>query len=514
MSSLIRSFLQYFLLIGFDLFDYFNLILFKVKYRVFNKHNKTYVARNSDRSLFPIRKVFVGSHTYGPINAHFFGGQNEYLIIGNFCSISNDVMFLMGGNHCFNTLSTYPFLYFLYDQHQSFSKGPIIVKDDVWIGSNSLILSGLTLGQGCIVAAGSVVTKSVPPYAIVGGAPASIIKYRFSLPIINQLIDFDYRSLHYDPKILNYYHNFFSLGITIENIAELKNIQARHYSNPRVTIGLAVHNSCEFLEDTIKSLIAQTEKRFILFISDDASTDSTEFICRHWVNLDPRIVYHRHNDNVGPRANFEFALSQSSTEFFMLASHDDLWSANFLEACIRELDENQNYNFVITKWKMISRSIPFAYKFFNVNFDFVTNPDPIKRMLIFTGLPFSTFKDNLTYGLWRTPFLFKVFLDTKATKYFSIGGASNEYALLNSPCGFVKSAFFIKRYKYFPPGTFFDKVLMVFLSFFRIKRSNRNINLDNILLSDIELVLKRFGLENNIIEKAIRLNLIHLKGKE
>lgn len=516
MTSFIKIFLQYLLLIGFDLFGYLNLILFKVRYRIVNKHNKTFVAKKSDVTLFPIKKVLVGRNTYGPINAHFYRSSNEFLLIGNFCSISHGVLFITGGNHCHRTLSTFPFQYFLYNQQESFSKGPIIVKDDVWIGSHSIILSGVTLGQGCIVAAGSVVTKSVPPYSIVGGVPASIKRYRFPLPIINQLIDFDYRKLHLDSKILNRYQNFLDSEITFENVAELKKLELlNNNNNPRVTIGLAVYNSCEFLEATIKSLLAQSVKSFVLFITDDASTDCTEFLCRHWANLDSRIVYHKHRQNVGPRANFEFALSQCNTEFFMMASHDDLWSPNFLEACIAELDLNKNYKFAITKWRMVSRTFPLLYKLFNVNFEFVSNADPIYRMLKFTGLPFSSFKDNLTYGLWRTPFLIKVFLDTKDTNYFSIGGASNEYALLNSPCCFVKNAYFVKRYKYFPPHTFLDRVLMWFLSKFRAKTYICNINTDNILLSDIELVLKRFGLEKNVVDRAISLNLSHLnKGKK
>ena len=61
---------------------------------------------------------------------------------------------------------------------QAYTAGTIIIEDDVWIGANSIILKNVTLGQGCVVGAGSVVTKSVEPYAIVAGNPAKLIKYR------------------------------------------------------------------------------------------------------------------------------------------------------------------------------------------------------------------------------------------------------------------------------------------------------------------------------------------------
>ncbi|GHV36641.1 hypothetical protein FACS1894180_2110 [Bacteroidia bacterium] len=66
-------------------------------------------------------------------------------------------------------------------------KDPIIVEDEVWIGMNAIIGSGVKLGKGCVIAAGAVVVKDVPPYAIVGGTPAKIIKYRFSEEIIEVL---------------------------------------------------------------------------------------------------------------------------------------------------------------------------------------------------------------------------------------------------------------------------------------------------------------------------------------
>lgn len=99
------------------------------------------------------------------------------------------------------------------------SKGDILVGDDVWIGYRSTILSGVEIGQGAIIAAGSVVTKNVPPYAVVGGNPARVIRFRFSERIISKLMDLDFSLLSKEAaeKCLKE----LSLDITEENIDEV-----------------------------------------------------------------------------------------------------------------------------------------------------------------------------------------------------------------------------------------------------------------------------------------------------
>lgn len=79
--------------------------------------------------------------------------------------------------------------------YDALSKGNIIVEDDVWIGQNAFILSGVTIHQGAVIATGAVVTKDVPAYAVAGGVPAKVIKYRFQEEVINELLKIDYGRL-------------------------------------------------------------------------------------------------------------------------------------------------------------------------------------------------------------------------------------------------------------------------------------------------------------------------------
>lgn len=168
------------------------LIIFKNRWRIKNKNNNTFAG-----DIFPIDKVDVGKFSYGKLNVHFWGSDNEYLKIGDFVSIAEGVQFILGGNHGYNSITTFPFkVEFNKHKVEALSKGPIVICDDVWIGMNAIILSGITINQGSVIAAGSVVTKDIPPYAIVGGNPARIIKYRFDKATIEKLLALDLSKLN------------------------------------------------------------------------------------------------------------------------------------------------------------------------------------------------------------------------------------------------------------------------------------------------------------------------------
>lgn len=158
-------------------------------WRKSNRHNETSIGSY----MFPKGVVTVGRATYGLLNVQsLYATPDEKLIIGNYVSIASDSLFLLGTNHQTETITTYPL-------HSKFlgrtpldaiSRGPIIVEDEAWIGSNAIVMSGVTIGKGAIVAAGAIVTKSVAPYAIVGGNPAKLIRYKFSEEIIEEILSF------------------------------------------------------------------------------------------------------------------------------------------------------------------------------------------------------------------------------------------------------------------------------------------------------------------------------------
>jgi acetyltransferase-like isoleucine patch superfamily enzyme len=136
-------------------------------------------------------RYVIGDYTYGKPRVVSWGEGTSFRI-GKYCSISTHVIIFLGSEHRTDWVSTYPFPY-LWKEASSinghpFSKGDVIIGNDVYIGYHVTILSGVTIGDGAAIGAGSVVTKDVPPYAIVAGNPARIVRYRFDEKIIQKLL--------------------------------------------------------------------------------------------------------------------------------------------------------------------------------------------------------------------------------------------------------------------------------------------------------------------------------------
>lgn len=143
------------------------VLVFRRKFRKLNKHNNCHAV-----NFFNLNEITIWNYSYWPIYIMRWDSKWEWLHIWNYCSIADWVTFLLWGNHQYNNLFNYP-IWILNNidnakELEEYTNGPIIVEDDVWIWAKSIILSGVTLGKWSIVGAGSVVTKSIPPYSIVG----------------------------------------------------------------------------------------------------------------------------------------------------------------------------------------------------------------------------------------------------------------------------------------------------------------------------------------------------------
>lgn len=126
----------------------------------------------------------VGGFTYG--SPTILGGvEGRVVSVGNYCSIAPGVIILLGVEHWPNRVSTYPFKE---GAAKCGSKGNVVIGNDVWIGLNACILSGVTIGDGAVIGAYSVVTKNVAPYAMVAGNPAKYIRSRFTVDQIDALL--------------------------------------------------------------------------------------------------------------------------------------------------------------------------------------------------------------------------------------------------------------------------------------------------------------------------------------
>jgi len=201
----------------FSIFQDFYKIIYRRKWRELNKNNYT-IAKNK----FNFNNVYVGKGTYGDLNIYSFSKHNEHLDIGNYCSIAPNVSFLLSGEHNYKLFSTYPFSFRNTGIDESISKGVIKIEDDVWIGFGAIILSGVHIGKGAVIGAGSIVAKDVPPYAIYVGN--KVIKYRFSHDVIEKLEKIDYSNININEisQDLLYELNSENIDEFIRKISDIK----------------------------------------------------------------------------------------------------------------------------------------------------------------------------------------------------------------------------------------------------------------------------------------------------
>lgn len=180
------------------------------------------------------------NHLYfAELGPHTYTGQNTVIMhskIGSFTSISWNVS-IGAPEHDLYRITTHTFLYNKYDDLLNDSIEPYdrfrdicIVGSDVWIGAGVTILRGVEIGHGAVVGANSIVTKSIPPYAIVAGNPAKVLKYRFHGSIVNKLLDIQWWEL--SDMFIKKHFDYFNSVPTLDKLDELKSfIQSEKGNN-------------------------------------------------------------------------------------------------------------------------------------------------------------------------------------------------------------------------------------------------------------------------------------------
>ena len=133
----------------------------------------------------------IGAGSYGGLTVLEWG-EGSTLSIGAYTSIGTDEQVFLGGEHRSDWVTTFPFTVFSQAARgiggHPKSKGNVVIGNDVWIATEAIIMSGVTIGDGAVIGARAVVTKDVPAYAVVAGNPSRIVKFRFDPPTIERLL--------------------------------------------------------------------------------------------------------------------------------------------------------------------------------------------------------------------------------------------------------------------------------------------------------------------------------------
>lgn len=141
--------------------------------------------RQQDKFIKLYPNFKIGRANYGIPIVHD-NNEGSTLKIGAYCSIASNVQIFLGGQHVTNWVSNYPFPFFfrmapIYKEiyTEKGSRGDVVIGSDVWLCANCIILSGVTIGHGAVIANGAVISRDVPSYAVMAGNPAKLIKWRF-----------------------------------------------------------------------------------------------------------------------------------------------------------------------------------------------------------------------------------------------------------------------------------------------------------------------------------------------
>lgn len=176
---------------------------------------------------------------------------------------------------------------------------------------------------------------------------------------------------------------------------------------PHVTIAIPVRNGEDFIEEAISSILGQSFQNLEVVISDNASTDGTERICRRFARHDERVKYHRLDENIGAGPNFNRAFALGRGKYFKWHAHDDMLSPTFVERCVDMLDRDEELSLVFGPTKCIDsmgREIEWGAHLFMPP---LTQEDPIERFRTVLRAAGSCFP---IFGMFRTDILHRTCL--------------------------------------------------------------------------------------------------------
>lgn len=165
-----------------------------------------------------------------------------------------------------------------------------------------------------------------------------------------------------------------------------------------VTVGIPVYNAEVFLEECLENVTSQSFREIRILISDNASTDNTEAICRKFCELDSRIQYTKHNKNLGAWNNFRFLLDECQTKYFMWRADDDYSDIDYISTLTHLLETNSRANLAVPSIQTIHRDndvIPWVH--FEENLNLSRSEEIIRQLYRYHASWF--------YGIWRTSYI-------------------------------------------------------------------------------------------------------------
>jgi glycosyltransferase involved in cell wall biosynthesis len=222
-------------------------------------------------------------------------------------------------------------------------------------------------------------------------------------------------------------------------IGRLPMVAAAIFENPRVTLAMPVFNGEAYIAIALRSLLAQTFENFEIVITDNASTDRTEIICREFAQQDARIRYHRNPKNVGAAENYNLGFKLARGEYLKWCAHDDYISANYLELAVKALDQHPDAVLTYGPSEMIDENGAVAppESATLVGFE---NVDPVWR---FDSMIRSGGSCGAIFGLFRRSALARSLLHNK--DYYSSDRALLAEMAILGPFIFVPEITFFNR---------------------------------------------------------------------